>query len=67
MQTVPGSPGSVMTHKLGVFGVGSGEGLFAKSPSPENIPKKSLNWGRKKEPPGFLTEQKQRGITQCSA
>jgi heme o synthase len=25
---------SVMTHKLGVFGVGSGEGLFAKSPSP---------------------------------
>jgi hypothetical protein len=33
---------SVMTHKLGVFGVGSGEGLFAKSPSPENIAQFSL-------------------------
>jgi hypothetical protein len=41
-KTASGRPRSVMTHKLGVFGEGSGEALFAKRTSPENVPSLAL-------------------------
>jgi heme o synthase len=45
---------SVMTHKLGVFGVGSGEGLFAKSPSPGKHPALRTACGAKETIQNYL-------------